>query len=84
MRYLVFLIVLVYVTLLIAGCRPLTRKRWYKDLVVYIVLLTWSGVLAIGLVLDWQVSAGTTVTLMNKSVEPLRNMMLSMFSWGME
>jgi hypothetical protein len=85
MGYIVIFILAAYVVLLIVGGKQLTRKKWYKDLVVYIVLLTWSTAIAVGMAMDWPaVSAGTTVALINKSMGPLRNMMHAMLGWGME
>lgn len=85
MPYIAFLILLAYVALLFVGGKPLVRKKWYKDLMVYIGLLTWSAFIAAGLLLDWPAaSVGTSVALINMGVEPIRHFMEGMTGWGLE
>ncbi|WP_201007034.1 hypothetical protein [Paenibacillus glycanilyticus] len=85
MLYVAIVIVLAYIVLLYAGGKPLIRKKWYKDFAVYLVLLTWSTVIGVGYVLNWQgVSVGTTVALINMAMEPIRAIMLGVVGWGMK
>jgi|GEM_PF-6119599 hypothetical protein len=85
MLYIVLLILLTYTVLLIVGGRPLLRKKWYKDLIVYTALLTWSAIIAAGLVLDWSaVAAGTTVAIINLGMEPIRQFVEGVMGWGLE
>ncbi|MCM3630818.1 hypothetical protein M3194_26130 [Paenibacillus glycanilyticus] len=85
MPYIALLILLSYVALLIVGGKPLFRKKWYKDLILYVALLTWSAFIAVGWVLEWPAAAvGTTVAIINMGVEPIRLMMEGMIGWGME
>ncbi|SFE72973.1 hypothetical protein SAMN05216378_3865 [Paenibacillus catalpae] len=85
MPYIALIILLLYVALLIIGGKPLIRKKWYKDLIMYAGLLTWSTFIAVGLVLDWPAAAvGTTVAIINMGVEPIRQMMEGMVGWGLD
>ncbi|WP_127496208.1 hypothetical protein [Paenibacillus glycanilyticus] len=85
MLYVAIVIVLAYVVLLLVGGKPLLRKKWYKDFVVYLVLLTWSAVIAVGFVLNWPgTESGTTVALINMAMEPIRKIMVGVIGWGMD
>ncbi|NIK69683.1 hypothetical protein [Paenibacillus sp. BK720] len=85
MLYVAIVIVLAYIVSLVAGGKPLIRKKWYKDFAVYLVLLTWSTVIAVGYVLNWRsVAVGTTVALINMGMEPIRTVMLGIVGWGMK
>ncbi len=84
MYYVAIVAVLAYIVLLIIGGKPLIRKKWYKDFVVYLVLLTWSAVIAVGFILDWSgAETGTTVALINMGMKPIRTIMVSIIGWGM-
>ncbi|ACS99596.1 hypothetical protein [Paenibacillus sp. JDR-2] len=84
MFYFAIVIALVYIVLLIVGGKPLIRKKWYKDFIVYLVLLTWSAIIAVGFVLNWSGAAsGTTVVFINMLMEPLRKIMVGVIGWGM-
>ncbi|WP_336788854.1 hypothetical protein [Paenibacillus sp. MMO-177] len=85
MLYVALVIVLAYFVLLYAGGKTLIRKKWYKDFVFYLILMTWSAFVAVGFVLNWSGAAsGTTVVLINMGMEPIRKIMVGIVGWGVD
>ncbi|WP_127532133.1 hypothetical protein [Paenibacillus kobensis] len=45
MHYTIAVIIISFAVLIVAGSRTLIRKGWYRDFILYAVLLGWAGVM---------------------------------------